>query len=224
MSTLWIDFAGIPVEVTAALSFGRSADLMLDEANKFMHRVTGEFKLIDDRWWLHNAGSSTRLIIFGANGARVDLPPGTEAALPLPSGSVSFIAGPTPYQLNYQADTPAEPVSAPAGDGAATIEFGSALTERESIYLTTFALWRLRGTSTSLLSYADVATLWGVSEKTIDNTLQRVRGRMKSGGVRGTETLDGLITHLLAHGRIGLGTLAATEAEHDHGLSNAPTP
>lgn len=218
MSTLWLDFAGTPVEVTERLSFGREGDLSLDDANKFMHRITGEFIFTNDAWWLFNRGSSSRLVIFGTNGARVELPPGTETALPLPTGSISFVAGPTPYQLGYQVDAPVPPRPELIGDGEATVEFGSALTVREQLYLTTFALPRLRGTGTNLLTYAEVAALWGVSEKTIDNTLQRVRGRLKSGGVRDTETLGGLINHLLAHGRISLTTLAEAELAHPERL------
>jgi len=56
--------------------------------------------------------------------------------------------------------------------------------------------------------------MWSVSEKTVDNTLQRVRGRMKQAGVRNTETLEGLVNHLLAHGRIGLSTLHTIEETH----------
>jgi len=214
MTTLWLDFAGEGFSATETMSFGRNAELALDEDNRFMHRVTGEFRFNGLVWWLHNTGSSTRLLVFGSNGSRIELPPGTECALPMPEGSVSFVAGPTPYQLLYRADEPV--VAAPALDapGAATMEFGSALTDRETIYLTTFALSRLRGTALALLSYADVAAIWGVSEKTVDNTLQRVRGRMKQTGVRNTETLEGLVNHLLAHGRIGLSTLHTIEEQH----------
>ena len=214
MTTLWLDFAGVGYQVSDRLGFGRSADLALDESNKFMHRVAGEFRLAGSVWWLDNVGSSTRLLVFGANGARIELPPGTDCALPMPSGSVSFVAGPTPYQLLYRADEPvvsSRPIDA---IGDATVEFGTALTDRETIYLTTFALKRLRGTSAGLLSYAEVAELWSVSEKTVDNTLQRIRGRLKDAGVRNTETLEGLVNHLLAQGRIGLATLVAIEAEH----------
>jgi len=222
MGSLWVEFAGETQEVSDRLSFGRDADLDIDDANRFMHRVTGEFTLRDSAWWLLNRGSSTRLIIFGTNGARVELPPETMLALPLPTGSVSFVAGPTPYQLTYQTDVAAMTGVVPVVDGTETMEFGTQLTERESIYLTTFALPRLRGTSAGLLTYAEVAALWGVSEKTIDNTLQRVRGRLKSSGVRDTETLDGLINHLLAHGRIGLQTLATTEQAHPTRLGALP--
>jgi len=197
MTTLWLDFAGVGHSATESMSFGRNAELALDEDNLFMHRVTGEFRWNGLVWWLHNTGSSTRLLVFGENGSRIELPPGTECALPMPAGSVSFIAGPTPYQLLYRAD---EPVASTP--------------DRETIYLTTFALSRLRGNSVALLSYADVADLWSVSEKTVDNTLQRVRGRMKEAGVRNTETLEGLVSHLLAHGRIGLNTLHAIEEAH----------
>lgn len=214
MSTLWIDFAGIAQLVSDRLGFGRTAELALDEDNRFMHRVTGEFRLVDNAWWLYNLGSSTRLLVFGDNGARIELPPGTEAALPMPQGSVSFVAGPTPYQLLYRADAPVVSNRAAADTGIATIEFGTALTDRETIYLTTFALARLRGTSAALLTYAEVAGLWSVSEKTIDNTLQRVRSRLKGAGVRNTETLEGLVNHLLAHGRIGLSTLVDIESRH----------
>ena len=214
MTTLWLDFAGVWFEASESLSFGRNAELALDENNRFMHRITGEFRWNGLVWWLHNLGSSTRLLVFGTNGARIDLPPGTECALPMPAGSVSFVAGPTPYQLLYRADEPVvstRPIDAP---GDATVDFGTTLTDRETIYLTTFALGRLRGSSATLLSYADVAQVWGVSEKTIDNTLQRVRGRLKDEGVRNTETLDGLVNHLLAHGRIGLATLHEIEDAH----------
>jgi len=214
VTTLWLDFAGVGYEATESLAFGRNAELALDEDNRFMHRSTGEFRWNGQGWWLHNTGSSTRLLVFGTNGARVELPPGTECALPMPGGSVSFVAGPTPYQLLYRADEPVESSLPPQTTGDATMEFGTALTERETIYLTTFALSRLRGTSAGLLSYAEVAQLWNVSEKTVDNTLQRVRGRMKAAGVRDTATLEGLVNHLLAHGRIGLSTLHSIEEDH----------
>ena len=214
MSTLWLDFAGVGTAATESLSFGRNAELALDEDNRFMHRTTGEFRWNGTAWWLHNTGSSTRLLVFGTNGARIELPPGTECALPMPGGSVSFVAGPTPYQLLYRAEEPVVSQRPHDAPGDATVEFGSALTDRETIYLTTFALNRLRGSSVALLSYAEVAALWDVSEKTIDNTLQRVRGRLKQSGVRNTETLEGLVNHLLAHGRIGLATLHGIEERH----------
>lgn len=218
MPSLWVEFVGATQEVAERLTFGRDAELSLDEANRFMHRVTGEFELRSATWWLVNRGSSTRLIVFGTNGARVELPPQTELALPVPAGSVSFIAGPTTYQMTYQTDPALVRNEPPLLDGEATVEFGTRLTERETIYLTTFALRRLRGTSNSLLTYAEVATLWGVSEKTIDNTLQRIRQRLKESGVRDTDTLGGLVNHMLAHGRIGLGTLSMVEDAHPDGL------
>ena len=218
MTTLWLDLAGVGYSASESLSFGRNAELALDEDNKFMHRITGEFRWNGLVWWLHNVGTSTRLLVFGSNGARIELPPGTECALPMPAGSVSFVAGPTPYQLLYRADEPVVSTRAPDAPGDATVEFGTTLTERETIYLTTFALSRLRGSSAALLSYADVAQIWGVSEKTVDNTLQRVRGRMKQAGVRNTETLEGLVNHLLAHGRIGLSTLHIIEESHPNTL------
>lgn len=214
MTTLWLDFAGVGYSAAEAMSFGRNAELALDEDNRFMHRITGEFRWNGSVWWLHNVGASTRLLVFGTNGARIELPPGTECALPMPAGSVSFVAGPTPYQLLYRADEPVVSNHTPHAVGDATVEFGTALTDRETIYLTTFALGRLRGSSAALLSYAEVAGLWNVSEKTVDNTLQRVRGRMKQAGVRNTETLEGLVNHLLAHGRIGLSTLHQIEEDH----------
>jgi hypothetical protein len=144
MTTLWLDFAGFGYSATEALSFGRNAELALDEDNQFMHRITGEFRWNGLVWWLHNVGTSTQLLIFGTNGARIELPPGTEGALPMPAGSVSFVAGPTPYQLLYRADEPVLSTRTPDAPGDATVEFGTALTDRETIYLTTFALSRLR--------------------------------------------------------------------------------
>ena len=222
MSTLWLDFAGVAYAVTDTMSFGRNAELALDEDNRFMHRATGDFRWNGSAWWLHNLGSSSRLQVFGDNGARIELPPGTDCALPMPSGSVSFTAGPTPYQLLYRAEEPVVSTRRIDAIGDATAEFGTDLTERETIYLTTFAMHRLRGSSIALLSYAEVAGLWNVSEKTVDNTLQRVRSRMKDAGVRNTETLEGVINHLLAQGKIGLNTVHAIEQTHPGVLPPAP--
>lgn len=222
MSTLWLDLAGISYTVDDALTFGRDAALSVDPGNRYMHRVTGEFSWNGLYWWIENLGASTRLFVFGTNGARLELPPRTGGALPAPAGSVSFHAGPTPYQLLYRIDEPVVTDNVPVVDGEATINFGTSLSEREKIYLTTFALRRLRGMSVQLLSYAEVARIWGVSEKTIGNTLQRVRTRMKDSGVRGAESLEGLVDHLLAHGQIGLGSLAEIEQSHPEALPPAP--
>ena len=54
----------------------------------------------------------------------------------------------------------------------------------------------------ALPTYAQVAQVWGVSVKTLDNTLQSLRRKIKEAGLVGAESADALVTFVIAHGLI----------------------
>lgn len=213
-SCLWVEFIGEVHEVGEELTFGRSGDVVLDEWNRFMHRIVGAFVGYASSWWIENRGDASKLFIYGSDGTRVELPPGARIAVSMATGTVSFLAGPTPYQLTFTTDAEVRAAVSADISGERTVEFGAPLTPREREYLVTFAQDRLTGRSSTLRSFAEVAEFWGVSAKTVENTMSRLRHRSRDAGVRAIESLDEFVTHLLAHGRLGLADLLAVEAAH----------
>lgn len=204
MAAIQIEFIGSITTVDESITFGRSGEIAVDDANSFMHRVVGEFRVEADVWWLHNRGSSIRLVMFGSDGVQVDLPAGTSTALTAHTGTVSFMAGPSPYELTYRLESAPEVNPAPIGadTGTGTSPFGVTLTAREVDYMVAFAEPRLTGSGDPFPTYLEVARANHVAEKTVDNSLQKLRAKLKASGVTGIDNLDGLVTHLLANGRI----------------------
>ena len=87
----------------AALSFGRSADIVIDD-NRFLHRVLGEFRSANGLWWMTNLGSSIALTLqddAGPSMARVA--PGVSMPLAFDVATLRFEAGGTSYEMNVDA-------------------------------------------------------------------------------------------------------------------------
>ena len=83
-----------------ALSFGRSADIVIDD-NRFLHRVLGEFRFSNGLWWLHNVGSSIGLSMndeTSTSSARIA--PGSATPIPYEAATLRFDAGGTSYELS----------------------------------------------------------------------------------------------------------------------------
>lgn len=212
---LKLDFAGAPFEVTPGMTFGRIADLVLDDLNPYMHRLCGRFDLAGVQWTLQNVGSSAPLVVVDSRGQRSTVVPGGAALLNPPSGTISLVAGPTPYELAF---TIAGAAAEAATDddqmetaGPATANFGADLTARELCYLSSFARPRLTGQGRTVPSFAEVAAEWGVSERTVENTMRRVRTKMRESGVRQVDTIDNLVDQLLARGAVTHRDLASAE-------------
>lgn len=200
---IWVEFAGRVVVADTTLSFGRRADLSLDETNSFMHRVVGIFRRDGETWWLENVGSAIRLLVFASDGLRIDLPAGTTSVLSAHTGTISFTAGPTPYELTFRLSSAPDRLTHPPTPGeGATSQFGAPLTAREIDYMIEFARPILSGTHGPLPTYAEVAKVCGVSQKTVDNTLQTLRRKLQDSGVQRIDSLDGLLAHLLATGKL----------------------
>lgn len=221
-TSLTVDFAGQMHEVDAVLTFGRAADLAVDEANRFLHRICGEFVRRNNAWWLINRGRKTPLVVFASDGSRVELRPGGSTALTTEAGAVSFVAGPTPYTITYRHGLVPQIESHIADDGAfitgtVTAAYGALLTKREREFLATFARPRLEGTRRETPTFKDVAGIWGVAEKTVDNTVQAVRRKLRHNGISNIDSMEKLLSHLLAHGQIAVSDLY----QLDHALDTA---
>ncbi|MEO5899092.1 MAG: hypothetical protein ABIR68_03035 [Ilumatobacteraceae bacterium] len=100
-SQLAVEFCGDQRVLTQGdeLTFGRTADLVIDE-NRYLHRVVGRFAAANGLWWLTNVGSSIALTVSDAGGPSfAKLAPGRSMVLSFDSCTVGFEAGGANYEL-----------------------------------------------------------------------------------------------------------------------------
>lgn len=89
---------------TRAFTFGRSADLVLDD-NPYLHRNLGRIQRRDDVWWLRNVGSTITISVSDRGSmTQVKLAPGSETSLNFGSCLLQFRAGRTAYELAVDID------------------------------------------------------------------------------------------------------------------------
>ena len=178
------------------LTFGREGDIVVDEANRFMHRQIGRFVDHHDLWWLVNDGRRVELTAWLGAGKTVVLPPGESVALTA-TGLVRFDAGALSYELEYRLPDelelpgpPAEPERFEVGpDGVRTAEFGVIpLNAEQRLLLVALCEPRLRDPlagRTSLPTNAEVAARLGWSTKKFDRKLDYLCAKLDEAGVRG---------------------------------------
>jgi len=217
LGELRLNLAGLVVDVAPGTTFGRMGDLVVDSHNPFMHRVCGRIDQVGDQWKLSNVGASTPLIVVDQGGQRVRVLPSGAALLNPPSGTISFVAGPTPYELSFSIEVDTGELlvgSFDSNGGQETVKFGAPLTARELCYLSSFARPRLTGAGPNLPTFLDVATEWGVSERTVENTIRRVRTKMRESGMRGVGTIEDLVEQLVSRGVVTQQDLVKAEQQH----------
>lgn len=100
-SELRVEFCG--EEYSAApgetLTFGRSADIVIDE-NRFLHRVLGEFTHLNGLWWLANLGTSIAVGLHDDRSPSMSrIAPGSSVPLVFSASTVRFDAGGTTYEM-----------------------------------------------------------------------------------------------------------------------------
>lgn len=193
--------------VDRELSFGRTGDIVIDDANRYLHRTVGEFVPRGASWSLHNRGSTILLRLFAIDGVHTSLPPGGHTMLGAHTGTISFAAGPGNYELTYRmssapdrAEFGSRPL--PDNDDTETAEFGAPLTPREVDFMVAFARPALTASGQPTPTYAEVAAEFNVKPKTVDATIQRLRHKLHDAGVIHLSSTDSLVTHLLATGKI----------------------
>lgn len=203
-----------------ALTFGREADLVLDQENRFLHREAGRFRHKDGRWQLQNTGSILHVQLVHRSGQVVELPPGDRASLPSGVGTVRLTAGSTTYEIGYELDpsgtTTVDPPALPPSD---TVPYGRALTPRQIDVAVTLARHRLVGLRLPPPGHAEIARLWGMTARNVGKTIEEIRRRLREGEfeVEGIETQETLIEHLVTNRLVTLDDLDAARLDDPDG-------
>lgn len=102
-----------PLSAAESLSFGREADLVIDAANRSMHRRLGLIRH-DEGWVLENLGRSVTLVatdLDGASYARVT--PGAVVPIPFANTALAFSCGSANYRMSLHLGRPPS-VTAPS--------------------------------------------------------------------------------------------------------------
>lgn len=105
--TLTIDLAGQRrvLQQSDVLTFGRAADLVIDEENPYLHRIVGRFFFHGGSWWLENLGSFIELEVVPEGGSSLRLPPSEPESTPVvhalapPGFSIRFESNGVSYEL-----------------------------------------------------------------------------------------------------------------------------
>ncbi len=220
MAPLVVQFIEQTFRPERELSFGRNAELSLDADNAYLHRHAGRFRLIGDIWWLENRGSRLRLKMLSSDGSVIDLHAGASSPVLGQSGTVSLVAGPTRYEVGYWLESTTE-LSSDTGRniavGTETVTYGTTLTPRELDFVVVLAQGRLTGRGGPLPSHAEIAETWGVSKKTVDNTLQRLRSKLRTSGVRYLDTSEMLVEYLVSQGLVTMHDLEWAAVDQPEG-------
>ena len=222
---LTVRFVGEVYRPLRELVFGRDAELSLDD-NSYLHRQAGRFRRRDSTWWLENLGRRLRLTMVSADGSVIDLQPGGSSPLLGTMGEISLTAGPTRYEIEYELERSQHywedtgPVS-PAG--ADTMTFGPMLTPRELDFVVVMAQGRLTGRLGPLPSHGEIADIWGVSHKTVDNTLQRLRTKLRNHNVTFVQSSETMVDYVVTQGLVTLADLEWAGLDRHDGPRPAAT-
>ncbi len=205
------------------VTFGRSGDIEVDEANQYMHRIVGTFFDQDNVWWLTNNSKHGNLTLVGEGGRLTRLPPEAVTALVEPTGTVNFDSGPTTYELGWTLPgrDPLMPPLKSSGHGNdaaipdATTQFGVVSLNDEQkqmlVALSERSLLDSTAPTSDLPANAAIAHRLGWSAKKLDRKLDYLCARLASEGVRGLrgekgfEAIDRrsrLVEHAMASGMI----------------------
>jgi len=103
MGALFLEFSGDEFVVTKGqtLTFGRSADLVVDSENVHMHRTLGCFVSVGDRWVIQNLGRFISLhIIDRTSSSKAEIGPGNQIQIGFEEFVVRFVAGQKRYEIS----------------------------------------------------------------------------------------------------------------------------
>jgi hypothetical protein len=220
---LYLDFVG--QEFTLAprdtLTFGKDADLVVDEYDEYLHRQVGIVEHANGAWWLTNLGDRIVISVEDANGPSFkQLAPGTRDVLVYPEFFVRFRTRTARYELegslaDPNANAPRTAVRPRFGDDeeTATWSWGEVeLNEHERRLLVALCANRLeagRNAPVTLPSNEDARTRLGIRATTYNRRLDHLCARFADAGVEGLVGSDGklardrrhaLVEHVLRYG------------------------
>jgi hypothetical protein len=204
---LTVDFVGERhvVDAGTAFTFGRAADLVIDEDNLYLHRVVGRFVWHDGLWWIENLGQRIELDVESDTGVRARLPARETAAAPVAAplvgsrSAVRFAVGVHRYELDAFHGSALLPASGPLGPpglsaptGRETSQFGRVeLTGDERALLAALAEPALRDLATAgadrLPANRELAARLGWSLTKFNRKLDYLCVRLTKAGVRGLQ-------------------------------------
>ncbi len=219
---LHIDFVGelhslAPADV---LTFGRQADLTVDEDNQYLHRLLGRFEHRSGVWWIVNTGSQIPLVVQDLTSrSQVTLAPGRDMALSFPNAAVQFSAGRQNYEIEVSTDIDEdlEPVSSDPddlGDDGATISIADLpLTDDQKRLIVVLAESVLRSTSVEIELPTNKAAAhrlgWTITRfnRKLDNVCDRltkvgVSGLRGAAGTLATDRRTSLVDHAVRSGLV----------------------
>ncbi len=89
------------------LTIGRQADLIVDPANRHLHRVLARL-VWSETWWLQNVGRSIAIVLTDLDGSSyARVAPSEAMPIPFANTALSFSAGPANYRLTIVTGGPA---------------------------------------------------------------------------------------------------------------------
>jgi hypothetical protein len=192
-----IDYCGEPVAVDRSpFTIGRDADLVLDDANRHLHR---HFLQLSDRhgmWLLANVGSQLTATVSDAEGRlEAFLAPGAVLPLAFDVSIVRFTAGPTTYELAVTLPEPpfASVVAGDRSPGDTTVGRVSMTPDQLRLVLA-LAEPALRGdgrAATTLPSNQEAALRLGWKLTRFNRKLDNVCQKLAAQGVRGLHGAPG---------------------------------
>jgi hypothetical protein len=199
MGTLFLEFLGegFEVEPGETLTFGRSADLVVDASNQYLHRVLGCFASQGEVWFLQNLGRYIPLRIFDRDGpSRTELAPGDQAPIGFEEFTIVFEAGPSTYEI---VGALAEPTPLELGRSVATdtVEFATLnLNHEQRLLVAALAEPLLRGHpdwQSELPGNKEVARRLGWSLAKFNRKLDYLCRRLAEQGVEGMQGGSGAL-------------------------------
>lgn len=226
---LHVDFVGDlrdlgPDEV---LTFGREADLTLDEDNQYLHRLLGRIEHRQGVWWLINTGSRVPLVVQDLTSrSQVTLAPGREMAMTFPNAAVQFQAGRSNYEFEVSIGVENDSLLADLDDLAedgATIGIGDLpLTEDQRRLIVVLAEATLRSSSVEINLPTNRAAAhrlgWTITRfnRKLDNVCERLSKAGVSGlrggvGALATDRRTTLVDHAIQSGLVTVDHLELLE-------------
>jgi hypothetical protein len=222
MGTLFLEFLGegFEVEPGETLTFGRSADLVVDAENQYLHRVLGCFAAQGDVWFLQNLGRYITLRIIDRDGpSRTELAPGDQTPIGFEEFTIAFEAGPSTYEIvgALPEPTPLELGRSVATD---TVEFATLnLNEEQLLLVAALAEPLLRGQpdwQSKLPGNKEVARRLGWTLAKFNRKLDYLCRRLAEQGVEGMQGGSGtlattrrarLVRHMVDRGLVTVADL-----------------
>lgn len=182
------------VKAGQRLSFGRSADLVIDEDNQTMHRVIGVFESHGPSWWVRNLGKSVIRLHDRESKSTAEVAPGSQQALPWATTVVRVLAGPTPYEFEAHTEAHLPPVSTFQRPGDETrVEEKFSLNEPETLLVLALAEPILREPMAKARVPSNKAVIrrLGWRRKQYERKLDYICEKLAEHGIRGVHEPGG---------------------------------